>query len=103
MRSGEIRPRVMVLERKDDDEEPLISREDSWSWRLLKPLGIDRHEFRPNFHVLLRLKELKDAGGFEVADHRAAVWNNGFTEAYDRVSDIVAWLDGADDNVLVPR
>jgi SIR2-like protein len=103
MRSGAIRPRVMILERKDDDEAPLISREDSWSWRLMKPLDIGRHEFRPNFHVLLRLKELKDAGGFEVADYRAAVWNNGFTEAYGRVTDIVAWLDGADDNVLVPR
>jgi hypothetical protein len=40
MRFGARRPRVMVLHLSEDSDRPLIRREDAWSWRLMKPLGL---------------------------------------------------------------
>jgi hypothetical protein len=103
MRCGATRPRVMVLTLTKDDEALLMSRYDDWSWRLMKPLDIGRHEFKPKCNELLSLRVLKEVSGFEVADRGAAVWHNGFADASNRLNCIVAWLEGADDEVLMPR
>jgi hypothetical protein len=102
MRFGRSRPRVVVLELTDERERPLNTREDSWSWRLRKPLDVGRTEFEINYGHGLNLRRLKETNGFEVASGRVAVWHNGFTEAYERMNDIAAWLEGADDKVLNP-
>jgi hypothetical protein len=100
--SGAPRPRLMILDFTHDDIRPLQGRNDSWSWKLLKPYCVQRGQFLPNAGGVSSVRRLKVARGFEIAEGHTAVWHNGFVEAHERIDSIADWLDGADAAVLRP-
>jgi hypothetical protein len=100
------RPPVMVLHRACDKTDPMKYRGDMWAKELGLALGtgMNGHFFaepgNPSDPIPAELAK-KDA--FEVdAQHRVALWHGGFIEGERRLPNIVQWLDGAADGVLVP-
>ena len=98
-------PPVMVLGHAKDSTDPMVDRKDFWARGLARALlradgsffrEVGEPEQRP--HPLTLAKKR----AFEVSDEdRVALWHAGFAEAASRLDDIVHWLSGAADSVLI--
>ncbi|MFP5276602.1 MAG: SIR2 family protein [Acidobacteriota bacterium] len=98
------RPPVMVLTLADETTRPMRRRDDLWARELGVSLctGTQGHFFmepgNPSDPIPV---ELAKRGTFEVdTQHRVAVWYGGFTEAVQRLPNVIQWLDGGFDNAL---
>jgi hypothetical protein len=98
------RPPAMILDYACATTDPMQFRNDLWAHELCETLGTSGDFFRePGHSSPSGPSELAAKGSFEVsAPHRVALWHGGFVEAASRLNDILVWLDGQADDVLVP-
>lgn len=96
------RPPVLVLDRGNDDTDPMAFRHDLWANEVCRTLHVSGWCFRkPGHDSPPDVAELALKKGYEVVPgHRVALWYGGFVEAVSRVDAIVSWLDGSDDKTL---
>jgi hypothetical protein len=98
------RPPVMVLTLADETTRPMRRRDDLWARELGVSLctGTQGHFFlEPGNPSDPIPAELAMRGTFEIdAQHRVAVWYGGFTEAVQRLPNVIQWLDSGFDNAL---
>ncbi len=99
------RPPVLVLTKSKPLTDPMLFRNDTWSWELCGTLNANTHYFvEPGHTSAPRISALIKSKSFEVESRsRVAIWHSGFNEAIDRLDCILPWLAGkAADSVLGP-
>jgi len=103
--SGQTRPPVMVLDQRPPGALFLVT--DRWATDICRTLHTNGSCFEAISDITDRRPSgTASAGSFEIAKaHRIALWNGGFTQAAQRIDEIVAWLNtpASRDPQLIPK
>jgi hypothetical protein len=94
------RPPVMILDNRSVRAASVT--DDYWITAISTTLATDGSFFREaDCNAIVGASDSQQRGSFEIAqEHRIALWDGGFTNAAQRINEIIAWLEHADKSLF---